>query len=83
MHDLVKAKGLPRKKRLYESYSIPTTAIICCYEAVPPPGIHSLALGPIPGNWTAIMGLIWLSILAAINSKSGKFLQDAHEFVVG
>ena len=57
-----------------------TTAVICSYEAVRLPGIQSLALGLIAVNWTT-MWLIWISISAAINSESAKFLQDAQKIV--
>ena len=57
-----------------------STAIICSYEAVRLPGIQSLVVGFIAGNWAA-MWLIWASLMASINFESVKFLQRAQQYV--
>ena len=56
------------------------TAIICSYEAVRLHGIQSLALGFIAVNW-ASMWLIWIGLLASINSGSVKFLKKAEQCI--
>ena len=57
-----------------------STAIICSYEAVRLPGIQSLVVGFIAGNWAA-MWLIWIGLMASINLQSRKFLQRAQQYV--
>ena len=62
------------------NFLVLATAIICFYEAVRLPGIQSLALGFIALNWAG-MWLLWISLLASINSESVKFLKKVERCV--